>query len=264
MENKNIICRCCHANVEPIFNAKLLNNKVQYFECKNCDYVQTETPTWLDEAYANPINTSDTGIMERNVGNSRLVSGVVKLLKIKGKTVVDFAGGYGILVRLLRDKGINALWSDGYCKNLLASGFEYQDQAAELVTAFEVFEHFVDAQAELTKLFKIAPNLLISTLLIPSPSPNGENWLYYGFEHGQHIGFFRIASLQYLANQNNKYLYSDGKAYHLFTSKPISKLAWKMAVFKVKIVSYISSKLIDSLTMQDQQSAISQRLGNMN
>ena len=262
MQNLNELCRCCNSKIDKVFSAELLNQKVQYFECANCGYVQTETPTWLDEAYANPINTSDTGIMERNIGNARLVRAVVNLLRIQNATVVDFAGGYGILVRLLRDKGINALWSDGYCKNLLSAGFEHADQAAELVTAFEVFEHFVDPQSELTKLFSIAPNVLLSTLIIPTPTPNIKDWLYYGLEHGQHIGFYRIATLQHLANMNNKYLYSDGKAYHLFTSKPISGLAWKLAIFKVKIVSYINSKLSHSLVLHDQQAAINLRLSN--
>jgi Nif-specific regulatory protein len=42
-------------------------------------------------------------------------------------TVVDCAGGYGILVRLLRDYGVNALWSDPYCENVLAKGFESRE-----------------------------------------------------------------------------------------------------------------------------------------
>lgn len=260
MQNLNELCRCCDGKTHKIFSAELLNKEVLYFECIKCGYVQTEKPTWLDEAYANPINTSDTGIMERNLGNARLVRAVMPLLKMKKATVVDFAGGYGILVRLLRDKGINALWSDGYCKNLLSAGFEHSGQAAELVTAFEVFEHFVDPQSELTKLFSTAPNVLLSTLIIPTPTPNIKDWLYYGLEHGQHIGFYRNATLQYLASKNNKYLYSDGKAYHLFTSKPISVLAWKFAIFKVKIVSYINSKVSHSLVLDDQQAAINLRI----
>jgi hypothetical protein len=251
MENLNMSCRCCNNKVYKIFSGELLKKEVQYFECENCGYVQTETPTWLDKAYANPISPYDTGIMERNVGNSRLVSGVIKLLKIKDSTVVDFAGGYGILVRLLRDRGINALWSDGYCKNLLATGFEYENQEAELATAFEVFEHFVEPQIELIKLFNISPNILISTCIIPTPTPKPKDWWYFGQEHGQHIGFYRLKTLKYLAEKNNKYLYSDKNSIHLFTTEKVSTCAWRFLLFKLKIIPYIKSKYVKSLIMDD-------------
>jgi hypothetical protein len=52
---------------------------------------------------------------------------------------VDCAGGYGILTRLLRDIGVDALWSDPFCQNLMALGFEHSNEPAELVTAFEEF-----------------------------------------------------------------------------------------------------------------------------
>lgn len=251
MKNITISCRCCNEVAEKIFNAKLLNNDIQYFECKKCEYVQTEVPYWLDEAYANPINTSDTGVMERNVLNARLVQMVLKLLKIQDSTVVDFAGGYGILVRLLRDRGIQALWSDGYCKNLLSGGFEFKTQTAELVTAFEVFEHFVNPQIELKKLFAIAPNVLLSTLIIPKPIPASADWWYYGLEHGQHIGFYSLETLRYLATTQDKYLYTDGNSIHLMTTKKLSNFAWKSMLFKLRILAYIKRKTTKSLIISD-------------
>ena len=57
----------------------------------------------------------------------------------------------GILVRLLRDYGVEALWCDQYCENLLARGFEYNGECADLVTAFEVLEHFVNPLEELDR-----------------------------------------------------------------------------------------------------------------
>ena len=51
-------------------------------------YVQTEDPTWLDEAYASPINPSDTGIMDRNLSNVELVLASLALMKERHGTVV--------------------------------------------------------------------------------------------------------------------------------------------------------------------------------
>jgi hypothetical protein len=225
----NVNCRVCSTSkVEKIFSASILGRSVEYFECEVCEYVQTMAPTWLDEAYSSAINSCDTGIMARNQANVGLVLASLNSLERTNARVVDCAGGYGILVRLLRDRGIDAMWSDPYCKNLLAVGFQHSNEKADLVTAFEAFEHFVDPLIEADKLFTIAPNLLISTSLISSPAPRPDQWWYYGLDHGQHIGFFRVQTLQFIAEKFNKHLVTDGVSCHLFSEKPINEFQWKM------------------------------------
>jgi hypothetical protein len=221
-------CRCCGAKTSPAFTGVLIGHQVGYFDCPDCGYVQTDAPYWLDQAYADAINDSDTGILVRNWTNARIVIATLLALGSSNGNVVDCAGGYGILVRLLRDLGLNAFWSDRYCQNLLAKGFEHSNEKATLVTAFEAFEHFIDPAAELDKLLAIAPNILISTELIASPAPRHEDWWYYGKHHGQHIGFFRLQTLAKLAKSRGRFLLSDGKAYHLITSKPVSPLRWRV------------------------------------
>jgi hypothetical protein len=168
--------------------------------------------------------------MVRNQANVGLVLATLTALNQINSRVVDCAGGYGILVRLLRDRGIDALWSDPFCKNLLAVGFEYTAEKSNLVTAFEAFEHFVDPVLEVEKLFAIAPNLLISTALIATPAPAPNEWWYYGLDHGQHIGFFRLQTLQLIAQKFGKHLVTDGVGCHLFTDKPISSMRWNLNV----------------------------------
>ena len=137
-------CRCCAEKMtKHLFSSKLLEKTISYFECDKCEYVQTEDPIWLEEAYTTSINTSDTGIMSRNLSNSSLVLSTLSLMGERKSCVVDYAGGYGLLVRLLRDFGVDALWADAYSENLVAKGFEYQKgRQAALVTAFEAYEHF--------------------------------------------------------------------------------------------------------------------------
>ena len=165
--------------------------------------------------------------MLRNQNNVGVVLATLTALGKRFGCVIDYAGGYGILVRLLRDKGVDALWSDPYCTNLLAIGFEYSDEEASLVTAFEAFEHFVEPLREVEKLFSIAPNLLISTELIPTPTPAPERWWYYGLDHGQHIGFYRIQTLEWIARRYKKHLISDGQRYHLFVEKKFPAIFWR-------------------------------------
>ena len=224
-------CRLCASHsVNFIFKQIIFSQSICYYECSVCGYVQTEYPYWLDKAYSSAINNSDTGIMARNQFNVGYVLATLSTLNKMNGIVVDCAGGYGILVRLLRDHGVEALWSDPYCKNLLALGFEYSSDSgpADLVTAFEAFEHFVDPLLEVQKLFSIAPNLLVSTNLIATPAPPPDQWWYYGFDHGQHVGFFRLQTLQFIANKFGKNLATDGTACHLFTDKPINAMQWNL------------------------------------
>ncbi len=263
--NKKIcLCRVCGDNAQFLFSGLLLlNHSIEYFECKNCSYVQTEYPFWLEKAYSRSITASDTGIMIRNQINTNLVLSTLYLLGNINETVVDYAGGYGILVRMLRDLGVEALWSDKYSENLLASGFEYKSGSANLVTAFEAFEHFVNPVEEISKMLEIAPNVLISTEIIPSPTPSHLDWWYYGLEHGQHIGFFRLETLHKIAAKKGKRLLSDGRSYHLFTDQKLSLLHWR---FIRKIISkfpyLLTSRLATKVWSDHLQ--ISRKLLNSN
>jgi Methyltransferase domain len=251
-------CRCCTGQASKIFTGHLIGHTVAYFDCPSCGYVQTEEPHWLKQAYATAINNSDTGIMMRNQTNTRIVLATLLLMGKINCVVVDFAGGYGILVRLLRDFGVNALWSDRYCQNLLARGFEYRHESAELVTAFEAFEHFVHPDQELDRLLSIAPNVLFSTELMADPAPQQDDWWYYGKEHGQHIGFFRLKTLQKLAKQRGKFLASNGASFHLMTDKPIQEIVWKTIIKFNKVLPFIIQHKLVSKVWTDHQLMVDQ------
>lgn len=231
----------------------MLGIKIDYFECPTCGYVQTEAPHWLDRAYAEPINQSDTGILVRNHTNARMVLATLLVLGRLDGTVVDCAGGYGILVRLLRDCGVNALWSDRYCENLLARGFEHTTEAADLVTAFEAFEHFEDPAVELDRLLAIAPNVLLSTEIIADPAPRQEDWWYYGSDHGQHIGFFRIRTLERLAQARGKVLLSDAASYHLLVDPPCNRALWRLSIRAGGLLPILLRSRLKSKTWADYE-----------
>jgi hypothetical protein len=179
----------------------------------------------LEEAYSNAINDIDTGIMQRNrVNVGRVVMTLAALGRLHGR-VIDQAGGYGILVRMLRDVGVDATWSDKYCQNLLARGFEAKDASYDLLTAFEAFEHFVEPLTELRLMLDRAPTVLISTELIPGKGTPSPDWWYLGCEHGQHIGFFRIETLRWMSAQLKCHCASVGSSVHLFSREPIPA-AW--------------------------------------
>ena len=217
-------CKICKKNSKLIFNKKLMNKYiVDYYQCTNCELIQTEEPYWLEEAYKDPISDNDTGLLSRNINLSRMVTLLILFYFNKKGKYLDFAGGYGIFTRLMCDNGFNFLWQDLYSKNLFAKGFEWDiknKEYAEMITTFESFEHFIDPSKELKDMLSITDNILFSTELIPKD--NLEDWWYFGFEHGQHINFYSEKTLKFLANKYNLHYYTDKKNIHIYTRKKMA------------------------------------------
>ena len=249
---KTVPCRCCGSDTAKyLWSGALIELTVKYFECSQCGYVQTEQPHWLPRAYTDAINASDTGIMARNYANVSKIIVTLKLLGVISGRVLDWAGGIGILVRLLRDAGIDALWADGYSDNLLARGFEHKDEKVELVTAFEVFEHFSCPAEELDRLLGFGRNLLLSTMFIPDPAPDHTQWWYYGREHGQHVGFFRAETLRKLAHSRGLHFISNGTNLHLMSEQRVNEKYWRILMKFSGIAAPLVSRHLKSRTWPD-------------
>ena len=60
-------CRLCSNNSKCIFTTKVLKKyDVKYYFCSKCQFLQTEEPYWLEEAYSSVICAADTGSVARN------------------------------------------------------------------------------------------------------------------------------------------------------------------------------------------------------
>lgn len=220
---EQINCKICGNTSSLAFTEKVLNKyDVKYFKCDSCGYLFTESPYWLDDAYKSPINISDTGIMMRNIHFSKIVSSIIYFCFDKSAKFLDYAGGYGIFTRLMRDIGFDFYWHDDYTTNLLARGFEKSESRYELLTAFEVFEHFDNPVNELKKMLKLSDSILFSTVTLPNDIPS-KDWWYYGFEHGQHISFYSEKTLRTLAKKFGLNFYSL-KNLFLITGEKINPL----------------------------------------
>lgn len=183
-------CNICQAPTREAFRHQIRDRHlITYFHCSQCGFLQTEEPFWLTEAYERPINVSDTGYVSRNVYLARRTLGLFFFLFKASDTFLDYAGGYGLLTRLMRDYGLNFLWTDPYTPNLFAQGFEYHGEKIAALTCFECFEHFSQPLAEIEQLLKISDTIFFSTKVLPATLPDG-NWDYYGFNHGQHLSFY--------------------------------------------------------------------------
>jgi hypothetical protein len=215
-------CKICHFDVKTIFTKNVLGKyNVTYFQCKNCGFLQTEKPYWLGEAYSDAITSLDIGLVNRNIQYSNLVEDILYKHFDKNNRFLDFAGGYGMFTRLMRDKGFDFYHEDKHCENIFAKYFTIndlkpEDKKFELITAFELMEHVENPFVELDYIFSITDNFLFSTELIPILGL--ENWWYLGEEHGQHISFYTTKTIEKIAKKYNKEYYTNGYM-HLLTNK---------------------------------------------
>ena len=227
-------CKVCRATAISFGKAHVLDKYlVQYFRCDRCGFIQTEEPYWLTEAYSEAITKSDLGLIGRNVS----LAGLVKLLIVGmfdyHSKFLDYGGGYGMFVRLMRDAGLDFYLYDQYCPNLFGKGFAVEaaeatvNESFELVTAFEVFEHLVDPMRDIERMRQFSPSILFTTTLVPTPPPAPGEWWYYGLEHGQHVALYSYETLSIIAKHFDVNLVSDRKYFHLLTPKPVPRWLFK-------------------------------------
>lgn len=177
------------------------------------------------------MNLGDTGQVFRNLQAVKVLKPLIKFFFNPGGTFLDFAGGYGLFTRLMRDSGFNFYWDDLFTPNLIGRGFERPTEHSrfEMVTTFECFEHWVNPLEEVSKILEETDSLFFTTNLISFPAPQPESWWYYGFDHGQHVALHSLGSMQVLAKKFGLNFYSK-RGYHLLTKKKIHPLQYKFIV----------------------------------
>ena len=248
-------CRICQSVVRKEFSSIILNKyNISYYSCSKCNFLQTENPYWLEEAYQTPINVSDTGYMRRNILFSKKLTILLPMLFNMHGKFLDYAGGYGVLVRLMRDIGFDFYWDDKYSKNLFSTGFEWEEvkgENIEAITSFESFEHFDDPMVEIEHMISISKNIIFTTELMPGYVPAPDQWWYYAPEHGQHISFYSRSTLEIIAANFGLFYYSVGP-FHLFSEKR------KIPSYKIKLFGlgkygahFLMQRIVNSKTWDD-------------
>lgn len=222
------VCKICSGHTNLIFKTPVLNkHDVAYYKCGACGFIQTEEPYWLEEAYNSAITSLDIGLAGRNIEFSGIVEDILKKHFNTSSQFIDYGGGYGLFVRLMRDKGFDFYRQDYFCENIFAKHFDISDihreQKFELLTAFEVFEHLTDPLAEIKKMFSYSDSILFSTILQPSENfTSPDQWWYFIPETGQHISLYSLTSLEIIAQKNNCFLYTNKHNLHLFCPKKLN------------------------------------------
>jgi Methyltransferase domain len=224
-------CKICRHETDFLWKARTLGKyEIAYFKCPFCAFIQTEQAYWLAEAYAGAIADTDIGYVTRNLLYSGWVDRIARLSFPDVRRFLDYGGGYGLFVRLMRDRGFEFYRQDLYCENIFARGLDVEDLRSAgdqgrfgLLTAFEVFEHLDDPRAELDRMFGYADSILFSTELQPRHPLKGiDDWWYFAPHMGQHVALYSLRTLEVIAELYGCRIYSDGRSLHLLTRKKLS------------------------------------------
>ena len=220
-----LFCKICNSVLFFHDKSLILNTyTVIYYFCKNCGFVQTEEPYWLNESYSSAIASADTGIMLRTLKNANDLLFLLQFAPPVNSIFLDFGGGHGVLARIMRDYGFDFYHYDKYAENLFARGFEADlSKKYTAITAYENFEHFTTPLEEIEKLLKITDTIIFSTSLISYPPPLVKDWWYYAPATGQHISFYSQKTLQVIAEKYNLYLQSNNSDLHILSKLPFRK-----------------------------------------
>lgn len=248
-------CRLCGHQLKYVFSQKVLGKyEVKYFVCNNCELLQTEKPYWLQEAYPSVIRSADTGIFLRNITFCKIASVFLYFLFQREGKFIDYGGGHGIFTRLIRDVGFDFYLFDKYADNLYATSFKAVKSKTYIgATALEVFEHLDDPLGTLEDIlgYLKSKNLLFTTDLYGEHIPNPNDWSYYAFNMGQHISFYNIKTLRWIAKKFNLHFWSNGRSLHCFTEEKIPH--WKLDLlyrFNKTFFTFVN-KAMSSRTMLD-------------
>lgn len=237
------------------FSATLLRQfEVAYYLCPKCGFLRTEEPYWLEQAYYEAIAVTDTGLVQRNNSIAMKLAALIYFELDSRGIYVDVAGGYGLLVRIMRDLGFDFFWSDKFCQNLFARGFEVDKASGSItaLTAIEVLEHVHDPLAFITQEMETfgSRTLIFSTELYQGASPP-KNWWYYSFANGQHISFYKLQTLQFIAERLGLKIYS-AHGIHMLTDKLINKQRFNFLTgICGPLAAFIIKRRMHSRTMAD-------------
>ena len=217
-------CRVCDSEAAEFAHGQILNRyTIAYYRCGQCGHVQTESPYWLADAYRTAIVDDDTGLVGRNLHFAQFTTRLIQAAFNPQKDFLDYGGGYGLFVRLMRDAKLNFFRHNKYCQNLFALGLD-RDLANgaryDLVTAFEVFEHFIFPAKQVEEILGCTRSILLSTEVLPfNNPPKPDEWHYYAPAGGQHIAFYTRGSPRLHGGKHGLKLYTDRRWLHLMTDK---------------------------------------------
>lgn len=168
--------------------------------CPNCDYLYLADPSWLDKAYQDEFY-GDTGYVARNISIASKTLALFRIWKIVSARTdslppaCDVGAGLDMYARMMRDRGYNFCGVDEFAAMPLIKPFVGLEYDFRIKTAFEVVEHLPSLPVFLMEAVGEVDLFFFSTELRSVGFIPDNDWWYYAFAVGQHIGFHSKKSL---------------------------------------------------------------------
>lgn len=197
-------CRLCSSKTMPRFVKRILGKyDIQFMQCVYCDSMQTEKPYWLGESYSDERRQLDTNAVARAQTWQRLLFMAMRGLRLGGSaTVLDWGAGDGLLVRMLRDVGLNTFYHDPLATNVYAYGQDWSGASCNInaMVAFEVWEHLATPAEDLAEMFDVNPDVYFATTNLYTGQ--GEDWSYLNLLTGRHVFFYSPKAVEFISEKH--------------------------------------------------------------
>ena len=220
MESQEL-CAVCSGSTKFLFSYEVRGeHHASLRECLNCRFTYIANPHWLDESFSSELNDLDIGSVDRCLVLADFVEVLIRSMKSSKSRFLDWGGGYGLLSRIMRDRGLDFVSHDIYTRPLFVeSSSNLNSETFELITMSEVALHLVDPVPVLTKIMESTDVLVFTAVIAPAVIPN--DWWYLMPDTGQHVAIYHEETLQALAEKLGVQVTSDGRFFHVLHRKSL-------------------------------------------
>lgn len=214
-------CLICDSRYELLFELRVLGKyQAEYGRCTNCHFVSCLNPFWLHESFTNNLNDLDIGSVDRCLIVADFVESYIRSVKNKNTRFLDWGGGYGLLARIMRDRGLDFSSHDIYTRPLFVEPTEILERETfELVTLSEVALHLTDPIPVFAKILESTNTVIFTAVIAPDAIPI--DWWYLMPDSGQHVAIYHRETLQALAKRLGVQLTTDGRFFHVLHREDI-------------------------------------------
>jgi len=229
--------------------------------------VQVINPFWLEEAHSTAISKFDTGLASRCISAANMIGTLLRLEGKKTANGIDWAGGTGLLTRLLRDQGFKTQSHDKYAYPAHSLGFEATDEEAKsnvvFISAIECIEHLENPVEEIYEFAESKEYFFFTIEIISprTPDPSKMEWWYYMPDSGQHVTFPTLKGINSFKDRlGYKHHFKIGSL-QVFSKRRLklhTRILLKTRVSRgilIQVIPLINCRK-DSLTNQDQKKLI--------
>jgi hypothetical protein len=221
-------CPICKSSVHRLISVLIqgqINSKL--YSCSNCEFAFYPEQNWISNSFSDELNYLDVGAVDRTLIAGDYLGVLLKSFKLQKGRFLDYGGGYGLLARIMRDRGFDFENFDPFTKQIFPTSGKASsnllEQEFDAITLIEVALHFEDPLEEFRRLLQFTDVLVFTAVLTDEKLDH--DWWYLSPETGQHIALFSQKTLATLAEKLEVSLTSDGRFFHIFHRKNLTKKA---------------------------------------